>query len=251
MKIIRYKILRVAYAKPFMDDLYQFFIDQAERLKKEKKFEEAIQFIDEAQKIKDEEKLSDFWYRRGLHLSEIGEYEKAIECLDKELQLHEKNYNTFFLKGKILFQLQKYEESIECFNKASEINHSKYLKNMTKSEHLKKARKYENALIYRDESEKENPLNASFWYWKGLTFMQLKRFDMASKCFENSLEIKNDIVVLHNLAKSEFMKNNVNKSLELLKKISDLDPSYREKLRNDNDYLSLSANKQFRMILGL
>lgn len=234
-----------------MDDLYSFFTDRANDLKKEKKFEEALKFIDEAQKIKEDQKSPDFWYMRGIRLCEFGEYEKALECFDNDLILHEKSYKTFFIKARILFLLKQYAESIECFNKAAEENHDHYLQNRKKAEQFKQKHKFEKALIYADAASYEKPLDYTFWYYKGLAFLKLKKYDMASSCFMKSLEIKSDPKILYDLAKCELFAGNEEKSLEILQKSCNLDPNNKEKLKVDSDFSILSEKTQFRVILGL
>ena len=236
----------------FMDDLASFFYKKAEELKKARKFEEALELIDEANKIKDEEKSIDFWYKRGIRFFNFGEYEKALDCFDKDLTLHQKSYETFFAKGKILLQLKKYDEAVECFNKAAEEHHQQYLQCSKKAEHMKKAHKYEKALVYSDLASHEKPLDDTFWYYKAMALLKLQKYDMAHSCLTKALETKNDNPkVLYDLAKCELLAGNKQKSLELLQKSCSLDPTNNEKLRVDNDFSSLSENKQFRMIIGL
>jgi tetratricopeptide (TPR) repeat protein len=233
-----------------MDDLSSFFKKKADELKKARRFEEALKFTDEAIKIKQEEKLPDFWYRRGIHLCKLGEYEMALDCFDKDLTLRQKSYDTFFSKGKILFQLKQYAESIECFNKAAEEHHQQYLQSSKKVEPMKKAHKYEKALVYADLASHEKPLDDTFWYYKGMALLKLKKYDVASSCLAKALEIKNNPKFLYELAKCEMFAGNVEKSLEILEKTCILEPNTKEKLSVDNDFLSLSENKQFRIILG-
>lgn len=235
-----------------MDDLSSFFNKKADELKKARKFEEALKFIDEASKIKQEEKLPDFWYRRGIRLCELGEYEIALDCFDKDLTLHQKSYDTFFSKGQILFQLKQYAESVECFNKAAEEHHQQYLQCSKKVERMKKVHKYEKALIYADLASHEKPLDDTFWYYKGMALLKLKKYDVASSCLTKALEIKNNNPkFLYELAKCEMFAGNMEKSLLILEKACNLEPITKEKLSVDNDFSSLSENKQFRIILGL
>jgi tetratricopeptide (TPR) repeat protein len=235
-----------------MDDLDSFFFKRADELKKARRFEEALKLVDEANKIKEEEKSPDFWYKRGLRFCEFGEYEKALDYFDKDLLLHQKSYKTYFEKGKILYQLKRYAEAIESFNKAAEEHHQQYLQCSKKAEHMKKAHKFEKVVIYADLASKEKPLDDTFWSYKALALLRLKKYDAAISCFESALELKsNDPRILYNLAKCELLSGNNKKSLEILAKACLLDPTNKEKLRVDNDFSSLSENKQFRMIVGL
>ncbi len=156
-------------------------IKKATELKKAKKFEEALKFTDKASKIKAEEKSDYFWYKKAVHGCEFGEYEDAIECLDKDLSVHKKSYETYFLKGLILMQLKNYTETIECFNKASEERNQQYLQNNKKVGRMKKAHKFEKALIYTDLTTNEKPLDSEFWHNKEIAFFKLKKYENAEE----------------------------------------------------------------------
>ena len=235
-----------------MKDISSFFAKKAEKLKSERKFEEALQFTDKAKEIKNEEKSEDFWYKRAIRCCELGEYEEAVECLDKDITYNKKSYETFFLKGLILYELTNYEESIEYFNRASEERNQNYLQSSKKINHMKNAQKFEKALIYTDKVMNENPLDENFWYHKGLSFLKLKKFEKATECFTKALEIKEDFAkALYALSKSELCLGNEEKCLEILEKACSMDSTNKEKLRVDGDFSILSNDKQFRVILGL
>ena len=69
-----------------MKDIVSHLTEKAEKLKKERKFEEAIQITDKAKEIKESEKSSDFWYKRAVQCCELGEYEEAIDCYNMLIQ---------------------------------------------------------------------------------------------------------------------------------------------------------------------
>jgi tetratricopeptide (TPR) repeat protein len=79
----------------------------------------------------------------------------------------------------------------------------------------------------------------------------LKKYENAKECFTNALEMKSDNPkIIYEQVKCELFLGNEEKSLDMLKKVCDLDPNSREKLRVDNDFSQLSNNKEFRIILG-
>ena len=187
-----------------------------------------------------------------IHFCELGEYEEAVECLDKDLTLHKKSYETFFLKGLILYELTNYEESVECFNRAAEEYHQNFLQRIKKIGYMKQVQKFEKALIYTDLTYNEKPLNENFWYHKGLSFLKLKKYDKASECFASAIKMNTkDSKLFYSLSKCELFLGNKEKCLELLAKACAIDPISKEKLRVDDDFSSLSTDKQFRVILGL
>ncbi|AFS81053.1 hypothetical protein NKOR_05850 [Candidatus Nitrosopumilus koreensis AR1] len=235
-----------------MNDISSFYAKKAEKLKKDKKFEEALKLTNKATQIKQEEESENFWYSRAVHCCELGEYEDAVNCLDKDLSVHKKSYETFFLKGLLLMQLTHHAEAIECFNKAAEERNQNYLQSNKKAERLKKAHKFEKALLYADLAINEKQLDNEFWYNKGLCFFHLKKYVESNDCFAHALDVKNDdFKTLYAQAKCELFLENESKCLEILENICKHDLVCKEKLRVDHDFARLSKNKGFRMILGL
>ncbi len=234
-----------------MKDIPSIYNDKATELKKQGKFEEALKFADKAQEVKKEEKSDNFWYNKAVRCCEFGEYEEAIDCLNKDLIVHKKSYETFFLKGLIMIQLKNSAEAIECFNKASEERNQQYLQNSKKVDHMKKVRKFEKALQYADLSINEKPLDSEFWYNKGTAFLKLKKYENALGCFTKAQQEKEIPKILYDQAKCELFLGNEEKGLEILEKSCNLDSTSREKLKVDSDFSQFSNNNKFRAIAGL
>jgi len=233
-----------------MKDISSFYLKKSEKLKKERKFEEARKMTDKAVQIKGEEKSDNFWYKRAVNLREMGEYEDAIECIDKDLSIHKQSCESYFLKGLVLMQTKNYAEAIECFNKCSEERGQKYLSNTKKVERMKKVKKFEKALIYADLSANAKTLDAEFWHYKGLAYFKLKKYEDAKDCFANALEMKEfDTEILYDQAKCELFMGNEEKCLDILEKTCDLDPNSKEKLKVDIDFSQLSKNRKFRVLV--
>ena len=201
--------------------------------------------------VEREEKSDNFWYKKAVRYWEFEDYEEAINCLDKDLSVHKKSYETYFLKGLILIQLENAAEAIECFNKASEERNQQYLQNSKKVDHMKKVRKFEKALPYIDLSVNEKQLDSEFWHNKGIAFFKLKKYEDAIDCFNKAQQEKEISKILYDQAKCELFLGNEEKGLEILEKSCNLDSTSREKLKVDDDFSQLSNNNKFRVILGL
>jgi len=233
-----------------MRDISSFYVKKSEKLKKERKFEEARKMTDKAVQIKGEEKSDNFWYKRAVNLREMGEYEDAIECIDKDLSVHKQSCESYFLKCLVLMHTKNYAEAIECFNKCSEERGQKYLSNTKKVVRMKKVKKFEKALIYADLSANAKTLDVEFWHYKVLAYFKLKKYEDAKDCFANALEMKEfDTEILYDQAKCELFMGNEEKCLDILEKTCDLDPNSKEKLKVDIDFSQLSKNRKFRDIV--
>lgn len=235
-----------------MVNLKKYWLTKAEDLKKEGKFEDSIEVLDKIKELEREEEGDDFWYKRAIHYCDLGEYDLAKNALRKELEINQKNYETLILLGKILYELKEYEESLECLNKASEEHGSLHLRNTQKIGQMKNVHKFEEAVKYSDLVHHEKTLDYTYWHYRGMTLLKLKKFIEASSCFEIALETDQDNPrILYVLAKSELFTGNKEKSFEILEKICSIDPLNKGKLRIDRDFDQIAEEKRFRVIIGL
>jgi len=216
------------------------------------KFEEAIKIFDKVKGMKEQEKDDDFWNKKANHYWEIGEFEQAKNALEKDLEINNKSFDSFFLMGKIFYKLKKYEESLEYYNKASEENSRLHLRNNSKVDQMKNVRKFEEAVKYADKVYQEKELDHEFWYHKGMTLTKLKKFNEASSCFKTILETNQENTkILYELAKLELFEGNTQNSLDILEKTCKIDSHVKEKLRVDEDFKSIAEEKRFQTITGL
>ncbi len=58
---------------------------------------------------------------KGVALLNLGNYEEAIKCYDKAIEIEPNNAEAWNNKGIVLGRLSKYEEAIACYDKAIEI----------------------------------------------------------------------------------------------------------------------------------
>jgi parvulin-like peptidyl-prolyl isomerase len=53
---------------------------------------------------------------------QVGQFDEALQCMDKAISLRENDFDAHFKKGQVLILQKKYEEAATCFNKALEIS---------------------------------------------------------------------------------------------------------------------------------
>ena len=140
-----------------------------------KEYNNAIQCYDKAIEI--DANYADAWYNKGAVLDDLLNHNEAIQCFDKALEIDPNNAYAWSYKGVTLYKLGKRDESIQCYDKAIEID----------------------------------PNNASTWNNKGLVLDHLRKYDDAIQCYDKALEIdpNNDLfnenrnIVLEKLGKTE------------------------------------------------
>lgn len=69
--------------------------------------------------------MSKEFYKKGLTHAKIEDYEEAIKCFDKAVQIDPNNALAWISKANALIESGNEEEARKCFDKASKID-SKY-----------------------------------------------------------------------------------------------------------------------------
>ena len=223
---------------------------KAEELKKEHRFEEAMELMNKVADLEHNRRPENFWNETGLHLCNMGKYEDALECFDKDLGFNATSFDTHFAKGVTLYLLARYDESLESFFKAHEINYSNLQSRSTLIENLKEHKKFEDALTQpRLESGKLK--EHRLWYYLAITLYQLKQYDEALENFDRAAKtMANDASTFYDWAKCELMASDAEKCLELLQRACDLDSSNQRLLQIDPAFDQIRNNEKFRMLSG-
>ena len=227
----------------------EFWKNKAEALKKSGKFEEALKAYDKASKIEDSKEKSDSWYQQACSYSEIGDYEKAMECLENEIKFNQPSFQTLFEKGIILCLSKKYAEAVELFNKAYESTYDEFLESSNQAEKLKEHRKFEKAVLVSDKAMNVNPIPEKFWYYKGVALLGQEKFDESLECFitaeKNGLK---DAELFYDMAKCQLMTGKNDEALETLEKACAINSGFRKILSIDPIFEKLKQNQKFRQI---
>lgn len=120
----------------------------------------------------------DYYQIGGKYASE-GNYEKAIENFNKEIEREPKNYYAWFNKALCNSYLKEYDKSIKHFSKAIELNPDYYKAYLNRALVKRDITEYEDALIDLNKSlEIENDY-AEAYYHRGIINEYLKNYDQA------------------------------------------------------------------------
>ena len=152
-----------------------------------KNFDEAInQFTDAMREISDV-----FFYRASAYFDR-GDYGKAVEDLDKFLELDPTDATAWTARGVALERLERYAESLSSHDKALELE----------------------------------PTNATAWYNRGVALERLERYAESLSSYDKALELDpTDASVLNNYAWILIDKDiDIDKGIEKVKKALELSP---------------------------
>ncbi len=112
------------------------------------------------------------WYKDGYELYNNGNYEQAITCYDKALEIDPDYAFAWNNKGAALYYLGRYDEAITCYDKALEIDPG-----------------FEPAITNRNIAL--NKLKEE-WYNYGVAYYEVGRYEEAIVGFDRALEIDPD-----------------------------------------------------------
>lgn len=94
-----------------------------------------------------------FWYARGEELASLGQYEKALSCYDKSLNLQPDNGRAWIQYGCILTQLDRYAEALIGFEAALALDPRDETALLFKGVALHHLGEYEQAYLLYDRAE--------------------------------------------------------------------------------------------------
>ncbi len=151
-------------------------------------YDEAIICCDKALEI--DSKIMEVWVTKGIAYVNVGKYIEAIECFDKALEINPNFIYALSNKGHNLTALKKYDEAIECYDKALEIDPNFISAWSGKGDALFESGKLEKATKCYDKIIEINPNDEErIWNKKGGRFYSLKKYDEAVYCYTKALEV--------------------------------------------------------------
>jgi tetratricopeptide (TPR) repeat protein len=138
-------------------------------------------------------KLKKEYFQAANALYEEKKYEEALELYDKALKLPLKNPSIYYNKGEALLALHKYNEALECYKDCIKFSKACDAKAYNKAGlALHYLERYKESLLYYNKALSIDSKNVEAMNNKGVTFIKLKKFKMADKCFESAAQIKSD-----------------------------------------------------------
>ncbi|WP_445475875.1 tetratricopeptide repeat protein [Methanococcoides methylutens] len=142
-----------------------------------------------------EEAVALVWTNTGIAYCDLSEYNKAVYCFKKALELDPLNSDIWYNKGIAHSYLGKYEESIESYTKVLEINPrydnawiNKGMIHDILGEYEEAIKSYEHVHITMEL----DPKYALTWNKKGIAYYHLTKYEEAITCFAKVLNVDPD-----------------------------------------------------------
>lgn len=172
---------------------------------------------------------SDAIREKGLILIKLGKPDEAIKFLNRTIELKPDDFFAWYNKGNALFTLGRYIEGINCYNKSIEINPDYYGVWINKSRSLGIIGNYQEALECCDRAIQINPLLPDAWNNKGIALKHLRKYDEAIQSYNRLLELKpNNEDAWFNKALTLNILGKNEEAINCLDKALELKPDYYE-----------------------
>ncbi|MEQ1763722.1 MAG: tetratricopeptide repeat protein [Pyrinomonadaceae bacterium] len=139
---------------------------------------------------------ADFYHVWGLVLQEKGDYELALDRLDKALQLSPDNATIYYGRANTYFFLKRHDEAMRDYNKSIEMKpQSTAFYNRARL--FNELGQLEKAKEDYSKSIELDPKYAEAYSNRGLIYQKGRQLDLALKDFNTALSLSNGDAVYH------------------------------------------------------
>lgn len=184
------------------------------------------------------------YYELGRNNYERGEYDKAIENLDKSLELNPEYKWSFNQKGLCYNQMKEYDKAVECFTQAIKINPGIQCFYYNRSISYIEKKQYGPALFDLNKTIQLDPKFYQAYYNIGRVYLKKNDYEKALINLSRCLELKPDYTEAINLKSVCYNKlKKFNKSIEMLNKSLRIDPESSSTLYDYACFYSLQNKK--------
>jgi tetratricopeptide (TPR) repeat protein len=190
------------------------------------------------------------YINRGFDLYYKGKYEEALKAFNTVIELKPDFANSWYYKGLALGGLDRYEEALRAHERAIALEPDYTNAWVNKGVALDNLGRYEEALKAYDKVIGLNPDFAEAWGNKGITLIKVGRYEEALKAYDKVIGLKPDFALAwYDRAGIYSIKKKKDKALSDLKKAIELDASYKEKAKTDEDFKNLRKEGDFKSLV--
>jgi tetratricopeptide (TPR) repeat protein/plastocyanin/sugar lactone lactonase YvrE len=153
-------------------------------------YDKAIECYDRA--IEVDPNLVDAWHKKGNAFYNKENYDEAIRCYDRASLINPNHFDSWYKKGLTYKKKKNHDEALKSYDRAIEIRANRSNVWYEKGLSLAYLNKYEEAIKCYDNAIEFNPKHAEAWYWKGYAYYEMRVDDEALNCYNRAKEINPD-----------------------------------------------------------
>jgi len=165
----------------------EFYMSSANENMKNNNFGEAIQFYNRA--IREQPNLIEAYRGRALAKNQLGEYNEALEDIEKALNLREDDPETFIASGEIRTNMKDYAGALVNYNTALSMEPSSALAQAGKAMVLYFMDNKKEAMDIVEKGVFKYPNEEIYHYHLGLLFMFESKYKKALSAFDKVLQL--------------------------------------------------------------
>jgi len=143
-------------------------------------------------------KTAEEWKERGVSFSISGEYEKAIECFDKAIELNPNLTKAYINRGNAYYYLEQYEKAIEDYSKAIEIDPDYARAYNNRGNAYRHLKQYERAIEDYNKAIEIDPDYAWTYNSRGLAYYNLEQYEKAIEDYNRAIELDPNLTEAYN-----------------------------------------------------
>ena len=213
-------------------------------------YERAIKCYDRAIELKSD--YAEAYLVRGAALDMLGRYEEALAACDRAIELKPRDANAHLNRGGTLVELARWEEAEGAFHRAIELNPSFTLARLCRALALGELNRWDDALATLDLAIEVEPDNALAHNYRGETLLRLGRHEQALGAFDRAIELNaDDADAYYNRACAYSRLGKKDDASGDLRRAIELDPKYPDMAKTDEDFENLHDDPEFRKLVGL
>ena len=173
------------------------------------------------------------WNEKGISFGKSGEYEKAIECFNKAIELEPNYAKAYYYRGIAYGDLKQYEKAICDYNKAIKQD-QKYAKTYTKRGiAYAELKEYEKAIEDFNKAIELDPQDAKAHNHRGDAYVHLKQYEKAIEDFDKAIELDPNYAWAYNNRGTAYAHlKQYERAIDDYDKAIELDPNYVSAYKN-------------------
>ncbi len=160
---------------------------QVENYYYQRNYQEVVKIYDQILTIKPNYELG--WDHQGHALLELGEYDRALESLNKALIIREDHAEVWYFKGRTLENLGNFEDALSCYDQTLELDKKYYLAWDGKAIALSKLQREEEANPCWEKALEIKPDYFQCYLNRGLIALQQEKYEAAQNNFDQALKL--------------------------------------------------------------
>ena len=173
------------------------------------------------------------WNEKGIDFGKSGQYERAIECFSKAIELDANYTMAYFYRGKAYGELKQYQEAICDYNEAIKLDENYTHAYNDRGLAYYKLKDYERAICDYNKAIKLDANYTHAYNDRGLAYYKLKDYERAIEDYNKTIEQdENYAQTYNNRGNAYYELKDYERAIEDYNKTIEQDENYAQAYNN-------------------